>query len=399
MNQYEILESNMERLNKKVTKIQNKCKKYGCDFHFEEVGEVFKTIKDEVGNERTARYVVVEAEGKAVINDWKFIGSVEHTEKGNIIRTACEAEVPKRYYTTSPVCEHCKTNRVRKSTFIVLNTKTNEFKQVGRSCLCDFTHGMDVELVASYISMFDEMIQGSEPFNSDYGEPYYDPAEYLLYVAESVRKFGYQKNSPFSPDKSTSRRAFEYMLLERGDGNVGGSKYTKELLREMQDVNFDYKNPENVNLVKDALVWVNTQDESNNYMHNLVTICNMPYVNRKHFGILASLIPTYNRELAYQARKAKNAAEYEKKVIGSNWFGNVKERITIEVKSIKCLTGWEGQFGYTRLYEIVDTNNNVFTWKTSTLLAENAKIITGTVKAHNEFRGIKQTELTRCRVA
>lgn len=43
--------------------------------------------------------------------------------------------------------------------------------------------------------------------------------------------------------------------------------------------------------------------------------------------------------------------------------------------------------------------SNVYTWKTSNCLGENSiKSLTGTVKTHTEYRGIKQTELTRCRV-
>ena len=41
---YSIWEGNMESFMKKVTRIQNKCKNYGCDFHFEEVGEEYKEV-------------------------------------------------------------------------------------------------------------------------------------------------------------------------------------------------------------------------------------------------------------------------------------------------------------------------------------------------------------------
>ena len=137
--QYSIFEGNMERLMKKITRIKNKCLKYGCDFHFEEVGEEFRELTDERKNKYTARFVVVDVEGVAVVNGWKFIASVEHTEKGNIIRAACNIEVPERYYTSSPICEHCKSKRFRKDTYIVMNEETGEFKQVGKSCLMDFT--------------------------------------------------------------------------------------------------------------------------------------------------------------------------------------------------------------------------------------------------------------------
>jgi hypothetical protein len=63
-------------------------------------------------------------------------------------------------------------------------------------------------------------------------------------------------------------------------------------------------------------------------------------------------------------------------------------------------------FGYQRLYIMKDKRDNVFTWKTSVLMAyENDYIeiddwfvIQGTVKGHKNYNGTKQTELTRCKV-
>lgn len=73
---YSILEANMERLEKKLTRIQNKCKRFGCSFTYEKVGEEFKTLKDERGVEYKAKFILIEAEGKAVLNDWVFVASV-----------------------------------------------------------------------------------------------------------------------------------------------------------------------------------------------------------------------------------------------------------------------------------------------------------------------------------
>ena len=70
---YSIHESLIDKLEKKLTTIQNKCEKYGCDFYYKEVGEVFKTFEenfDADGNrleepiEITRRFVVIEVEGK-----------------------------------------------------------------------------------------------------------------------------------------------------------------------------------------------------------------------------------------------------------------------------------------------------------------------------------------------
>lgn len=46
---YSILEANMERLKKKLTTIQSKCKKFDCSFTYTKVGEEFKTLKDDRG--------------------------------------------------------------------------------------------------------------------------------------------------------------------------------------------------------------------------------------------------------------------------------------------------------------------------------------------------------------
>lgn len=403
MKQYAILEGNMERLMKKITRIQNKCRKYGCYFHFAEVGEEFREVKDDLGETRLARFVLVEAEGTAIVNGWKFIASVEHTEKGNIIRAACDVEIPARYYTSDPVCEHCNSKRFRKDTFIVMNEETGEFKQVGKSCLCDFTHGMSAEGVASYTALFDELIKGETPDGNGWGERYFDTAEFLQYVAETIRAFGYRKNDPYSNERSTRDRASDYLILDHG-GFRGffETAIREQLQKEMEQVSFNPENPESVKLAENARAWALAQAEETTYMHNLITACKLDRVSFKHFGILASLFPTYDRELEYQARKAaeeaKRKAEHERG-LKSVWIGNLKDRITVSVESFKCVTSWETEYGTTRIYKIVDNAGNVFTWKTGTFLEDGITTITGTVKAHNEYKGIKQTELTRCRVA
>lgn len=148
---YAIYEGNLDRLEKKLKRIFNKCKAYGCDFHYEQTGEEFRELKDEKGNKYTARFVLVEAEGTAVINDWEFVAELEHTEKGNIITGVAGIEVPERYYTTTPVCEHCNSKRYRKNTYIVRNKTTGEFKQVGKSCLCNHSKGFDESKIQSAV--------------------------------------------------------------------------------------------------------------------------------------------------------------------------------------------------------------------------------------------------------
>lgn len=399
MAQYSIFEGNMERLEKKLNRIFNKCRKYGCEFSYRQIGEEFRELKDEQGNKYTARFIIVEADGKAVVNGWKFIASVKHTEKGNIINRIGDIEVPEKYYTTEPICEHCNSKRYRKDTYIVMNEETGEFKQVGKNCLNDFTNGLSAEAVTHYISLFDELIQGETPCGSNF-ERYYKTETILRYAAETIKHFGYIRTQDFG--KSTADRSFDYYCVDYGGGWMT-EEVRKELKKEMEAVGFNPDSADTVQLVADAVAWVLSQDKDNNYMHNLKTACSLEYVTRRNLGILVSLFPTYNRELEYQAEKAeqerKRAAERAKEA-NSQYIGKVGDRITVQVHSVVCLTSWKTEWGITRVYKIVDVNGNVYTWKTSSFIAEDkVKNIKGTVKEHKEFRGIKQTELTRCKVS
>lgn len=241
--------------------------------------------------------------------------------------------------------------------------------------------------------MYDCLIAGEAPEPGFRFERYIEIKEALQYIAETINKFGYVKTQDCG--RSTASRAHDYYLTDNG---MIPSYIREDCKREMEEVNFDHMAPKVLDTVSKALEWVLSQDETNNYMHNLKTICSLPYVRQKNFGILASLFPSYNRELAYQAKKEAevkaNAAE-----VKSEYVGAIKDRITVEVKSVTCVTSWGTDFGITRIYKIIGTDGNVYMWKTGNLIEDTIKTITGTVKAHNEFRGIKQTELTRCRVA
>lgn len=395
MQQFAILEANMGRLEKKLTTIQNKCKKFGCFFSYNKVGEEFRTLKNEKGIEYQAKFILIEAEGKAVINDWVFVASVEHTEKGNIVNsTGCGIEVPERYYTSDSVCEHCNSNRARKDTYIVMNQVTGEFKQVGKSCLKDFTQGMDAAMVSKYYSFFDELIKGEAPDGCGYIEPYYDCKEILSYAYECIKHFGYVKNGGF--EKSTLDRAFDYWCVNHGFTKWIPEDVVMEYKKQMKNINFNPESDSTIKAVENAIAWVAEQEASNNYMHNLKVVCGSEYVSAKNAGIAVSLFPTWNKDLEYQKKQeAKRNAD-----AASEHVGEIGQRITFKIASATCLTSWETEWGTTALYKIVDYSGNVFTWKTSVFPDfDKAETITGTIKAHNEFRDCKQTELTRCKVA
>lgn len=384
---YLIHESNIERLEKKLTTISNKCEKYGCAFTYEVIGEQFKENEEGI----VSRYIEIETEGIAKVNDWVFVATIDFHENGNIVRKCgnIEVEVPERYYTSEPVCEHCNTKRRRKDAYIVMNTVTGEFKQVGRSCLKDFTCGLSAELVAQYIAAFDTMIEGEVVAAGWHAVEYLDTKEYLQYVVECINHFGFYGTQSERPTKS---RAYEYLMANAG--KIYLAKHLQQLLREMEEANFKYDTVEVKEVVEKALAWITEQSEDNNYIHNVKVLASQQYIIYKDMGFIASLISTYNKAMQIETKKR----EQEKANSDSTFIGNVGDRITVEVKSIECVASWDTQFGITFVYKMVDENGNVYTWKTGKSIANKKSTIIGTVKEHKEFRGTKQTELTRCKV-
>ena len=384
---YLIHESNIERLEKKLVTISNKCQKYGSAFTYKVLGEQY--IEKEEGF--VNRYIEIETEGFAKANDWIFVATIDFHENGNVVRKCgnVEAEVPERYYTSEPICEHCNTKRRRKDAYIVMNTVTGEFKQVGRTCLKDFTCGLSAELVAQYIAAFDTMIEGEAVAEGWHAVEYYETKEYLQYVVECINHFGFYGTQSA---RSTKHRAYEYLMATAR--KLVPVTYLQTILTEMEEVNFKHDTAEVKEVVEKALAWIAEQNEDNSYIHNVKVLASQQYIGRKDMGFIASLISTYNKAMQIEMKKR----EQEKTNSDSTFIGNIGDRITVEVKSIECVASWDTQYGATFVYKMTDEQNNVYTWKTGKSVTNAQSTITGTVKEHKEFRGVKQTELTRCKI-
>lgn len=382
---YEIFEGNMERLERKLTLIQSKCKKYGCEFNASIVGEVFKEVKDKVTGEiKTTRFIQVEASGVAKVNGWEFVATIEHSCPVNVIRAfRTEYEIPDRYYTSAPVCEHCNSKRNRKDTYLIRNIETGEFKQVGKSCLKDFTNGLSAEAVARYISWFDELIRGQAP--TDGFTPYCDVFEIIQLAVEAVNLYGYQK--AYNPyEEESYGQSTRDVVCDVLNDCKGAKKHLEK------GFNVDRKgNKEKAQAVID---FVASLPNEYGYVSNLKAICSKEYCQSRDLGILVSSVACYDREMRYQEKRAKEQKEQSK----SSWVGATGERITIEEASVKLLTSWETMYGYTYMYQFVDKAGNIYIWKTSNNVEGETVSLKGTVKAHSDFNGVKQTELTRCKV-
>lgn len=85
----------------------------------------------------------------------------------------------------------------------------------------------------------------------------------------------------------------------------------------------------------------------------------------------------------------------------SAFVGAEGEKITADVRLAR-VSGFESHFGHTNVYTFEDKDHNLLVWKTGTCLGVevgSSMILTGTIKGHFEYRGLKQTVLARCKLS
>lgn len=396
---YRIYEDFFADVEKKLNRIGKKCKKHGNPFVFEVVGNEIEEVEDEYGYKHFYKFVVIEVDGTAKINDYECVAVLEIHNTGNVIRRInTEIEIPARFLHTENVCEHCNSKRQRNELYIIHNVKTNEFKQVGSSCLKLYTNGLNAEYVAAFIDGITELEERDGHICSS--GRFYIPVEYVIgYATEIIDKMGYFNSNSDLPTKSllSTMIGGNQRMSERIDFINKTLKANKFFNVEFDESDFHKKDTEN--RVKEIIQYYLNLKADSEFMHNVQVLLNDGYVACQNIGFLCYLPEGYNRYIQKEIKRAEQKLVDEK----SEYFGEVGKRYkNVNIYEIRILSGWETQFGYTYLYKITLENGNILTWKSSNWYSEDElkkmKTIDFSVKNHTEYKNTKQTEVTRCKL-
>ena len=395
---YSIAECFINELERKFTSIRKKCEKYGCSFSYQRLGYHFEDVADDEGDIHKVKFIDIQVSGVAIINNWIFVAALDHTEQGNIVRQYDDTfTVPELYYHTEPVCEHCRTIRNRSRTYVIHNVTTHEWKQVGRSCLRDFTNGLDADIVASFMSCKDLFTEYEAKYiPSRSYKHYWFKDDVLLYAKETVNHFGYVSSQ--ADGYTTAIRCSDYYnFLE--SGKVNGFREREALEEDLKRIVFDPRSEQNLKYVNDLKTYILNQDcADNNYIHNLQVIMKSEYISHNEWNLLVSSIRCYDRYL--EAVKETEIRERNREQeLKSRYVGEIKDKIDVDIEKCNLVTSWDNQFGWSGMYKFLSKDGDVFIWITSKDIdTDNVARLHGTVKDHSEYNGIKQTVLTRCKI-
>lgn len=395
---YAIYESFYPEVEKKLNRIAKKCIKHGNDFVFNIKGEeIREKYNKETMQEEYHKFILVEVEGTAKINNWECIAVLEIHNNGNIIRRInTEIDIPERFKTTQNICEHCNSKRQRNNLYVIHNTESDEWKQVGGNCLSLYTNGLNIEYVAAYMDGITELEENDGIFYKG-GKPYYSVKEILSYAVEVIAKTGYFNAQSNLPTKSLVAWLMccpIHKALEEINRDLENARLMVRFDRK------DFSKKETETMVEDIIKYYKELEDDSEFIHNIHVMLNEEYAQMQNIGFLCYLPEGYARYIQKEIEKAKRAEIIAK----SEYFGNIGERYKDKViQNINLITTWETQWGVTYIYKIILEDGTVLTWKTSNGLYldrnEEFDKISFTIKSHNEYKGEKQTEVTRCKVS
>jgi len=383
---------NLEGLEKKLKRLSNKGVKAGT-------GEISLTKltstveRNTDGTVDVFHQVIIEGQSPK-IDGWDFLARLDHNSDpsgaSNLVYVMPGQVCPDDYRLAAAECDHCGYNRKRRNTYILKNDQTGELKQVGHTCVRDFI-GIDPAQVAALAERIVNAMKaaGEAEEAGTLGVPYdrrhIDLSEYLAYVAMTVRNHGWI---------SAAQAHESYETVSSGNMALGDMFPVGGINPQWHD------RPEQEDKDKSeaAIAYALTMDRAkSDYNHNVVTIATTGYIDFKATGIAASIIRIHDLHLNREAEKAA-APDLSK----SNYVGELKERLVGEVTVIGKKHG-EGHYGPWTMYRMITVNNGdlMVTFATGKFTANiGDKIkIKGTVKKHEEFRGVKQTMLNRVAAA
>ena len=382
---YTILASMRKEVCKKIGSIVHKCVVNHIPYVYEEGQSYEKEVEDK---DNHCKYSVsvfdLTVDVKFVYNGWRSLGMISRKD-GILQYFVDDSSLIDLYSNPTFQCDHCH-KKAHRNSVVILENESGERKVVGTSCVKQFTRGLDGSIIALYHEYLlylqdqDGLLKDpSDVWCHSFGSPSYSVEEVVSAASRCISENGFV---PSGYNDSTCNLLHFYMKNEVEDEAIKALNWIRSLTED--------------------------QAKATPYLFNLYQIVMKGFCTSRHFGFLASLIPAYKKEerrrIEEEEREKEALTEQERKA-RSQYVGNVGDKTTFSLKFFKRVS-FEYEVTYSRypetsfIYLFSDESGNTYKWTTSKYhdWSEGDSItLKGTIKAHEEYKGEKQTVLTRCK--
>ena len=389
-NVFTIPAENIEAVYVKIAKMNKVATKLNCEKI--EI-EVLSTYQKELpmssipNDKRTyiRKYIEIEVNGTAPsLDGWTFVAKLDHDYTIPLISSVPNVTVPTVYHNHDSSCDHCNSTRNRKTTYVVQNRDTLEYKHVGKSCLKDFLGHQSPATAIRYFefltSLDDELCSFD---NSENYVPFYS-IDKLLAIAKhisdvygfmSVKKAREINELGIREVQSTSSDVFMY---------INNPNFYKDFTEDHGKVT-----EEHISYTKEVIEHFNNMEVKGDYLYNIKALLSDGCVKNKEFGIIVSMVGVYINHI----EKTKNESLIKKT---NEWFGEIGKRITAKVTVIS-IRPFETQYGISYVINMVDDEGRSVVWFASTnkFDIDGTYDVKLTIKSHDEYKDWKQTVVNR----
>jgi len=341
-------------------------------------------------------HVEVQLEGEVPkIPGWKVLGVLEHpaeedleagVDTGVIVREAPGETVPARYRTAGPDCEHCQVRRRRKDT-VILQDKDGNVKQVGRSCLADYTGSSDAESRIKAFLAWQEHWGRIRELMDDHGldeqlamdapSRVLSLARFLAWVARCVHSDGFVSAKAEGQRSSSSNCA---LAAHEASKRPGADTPSPE--------------PEYLAQGEEARTWARenlvTGDGKSTFDHNLAVIVKRDYVDFRTAKMAVWIFQKW-RQAKFPRTFEQNRSEWRPESVGE------KVTMRLAVKRVHPEAS-ESQYGPRDLYILADDAGReivLFTAAANGPDEGDVVELKAEILKHDSYRGRKQTLIAK----
>ena len=414
-----IPESKFDELQAKTAKLNRRAAKLGCPpIVVEQVEERFVPVRKHNGVEWVTtgykREVHVRVAGVAPqVAGWTFVARLQHGEGGNIVSKAPSersTQLDENLWLVDPVCEHCKTKRARKDTFI-LRDASGSHRQVGRNCLADFLRTADVEMALTFWKYLHEIeIEIASGGDSDddeglggggfRGRRYWHVESVLNAAASAIRVLGWtsraaalsyvEASGGFGTGGRATSDTVEWLVdPPRPSSDPKVAEEERRLRKKLAPIERDSK------VAIDTLEWIRRRlDPTSDYERNLKVALTGDFIDpRTSIGLVVSAVQAHLRRIGELDRKA-NPAKRPSQHVGE--IGKRLRDLPCKILSTRQIVNDD----WTSTLVVFETDDGdqlkwFATGEHEFVVGARVKL-TGTVKKHDEWKSTKATLLNRC---
>lgn len=377
-----------------------------------------------VGAKRIHRVAVVEVTNPFVsAGAFALAARVEHTPNGNLLWAHDRAHTSHlaRFRYAPAACDFCRTQRNRGDTFIVHNTRTGDLLQVGRDCM-EIATGIRPEVADLAHTVAEMAAPDMGPSDTWPAGSHHYPTETVLAAAAAlIRISGFV--SAKKADEAAGILSTGRILSAALDGwrPIPG---TPQAVLDVVSGNGPVAD-EDLAVARGTarMAAAIDRDTAGDFEGNVAVACGGDTTPCSAVGIACAAVSMYLRE-SEAARMATMGAV-------SGHFGAVGDKITASKLSKKdrdagvtahapiaaevvSVRAYDTMFGTMSLVKLMADSGHILTWRTkepwvlrhrpgcpesrSIIWAGLRASVTGTIKAHGEYRGTPETEITRAKL-